>query len=223
MVLSNALLPCFPIIINVILYLVRHGEARLNSLGILHSRNYNDNPLTDRGRLEAAAAALLLRRMGIRGPVITSPLLRARQTANCIDHNYRVDERLREIDMGEWELKKISEVPFDNYRKDPVRHHPPGGESMESVVNRAMGFLNLVRGINEKSVIAVSHWHPIAAIVAIITGLPLSNIYKLRISTGSITAIDLDNDDVVFLNLSPLRVLRSLGFDDGEVIKECSG
>ncbi|WP_243680499.1 histidine phosphatase family protein [Vulcanisaeta souniana] len=59
--------------------------------------------------------------------------------------------------------------------------------------------------------IAVSHWHPIATIVALVTGgLPLSNIYKLRISTGSITAIDLDNDDVVFLNLSPLRVLRSL-------------
>ncbi len=40
------------VITNVILYLVRHGEAQLNALGILHSRNYNDNPLTDKGRLE---------------------------------------------------------------------------------------------------------------------------------------------------------------------------
>ncbi|ADN49724.1 histidine phosphatase family protein [Vulcanisaeta distributa] len=205
----------------MILYLVRHGEAQLNVLGILHSRNYNDNPLTDKGRLEAAAVALLLHRMGVHGPVFTSPLLRARQTADCIDRNYKVDERLREIDMGEWELKKISEIPFDNYRKDPVRYHPPGGESMESVVNRVMDFLNFVRGINEKSVIAVSHWHPIATVVALVTGLPLSNIYKLRISTGSITAIDLDNDDVLFLNLSPLRVLRSLGLSDDGIMKEC--
>ncbi|WP_243680500.1 histidine phosphatase family protein [Vulcanisaeta souniana] len=135
----------------MILYLVRHGEAQLNVLGMLHSRNYENNPLTDKGRLEVAAAALLLRRMGVHGPVFASPLLRARQTADCIDRNYKVDERLREIDMGEWELKKISEVPFDNYRKDPVRYHPPGGESMESVVNRAVDFLNFVKGVNEKS------------------------------------------------------------------------
>mgnify|MGYP001770644572 FL=1 len=206
----------------MILYLIRHGEAQLNALGILHSRNYDDNPLTDKGRLEAAAVALLLRRMDVHGPVFTSPLLRARQTANCVDRNYRVDDRLREIDMGEWELRKISEVPFDNYRRDPVRYYPPGGESMESVVGRVTDFLNFIRSINEKSVIAVSHWHPIATIVALITGLPLSNIYRLRIGTGSITAIDLSNEDVVFLNLSPLRVLRSLGFSDEEIISGCS-
>jgi len=206
----------------VILYLVRHGEAQLNALGILHSRNYNDNPLTDRGRLEAAAAALLLHRMGVNGTVFTSPLLRARQTAGCISPNYKVDDRLREIDMGEWELKKISELPFDNYRKDPVRHHPPGGESMDSVMSRIDDFLEFVRSINEKAVIAVSHWHPIATAVALITGLPLSNIYKLRISTGSITAIDLESNDLLLLNLSPLRVLRSLGFSDSEIMMECS-
>mgnify|MGYP001772580757 CR=1 FL=1 len=205
----------------MILYLIRHGEAQLNALGILHSRNYNDNPLTDKGRIEAAAAALLLRRMGVDGPVFTSPLLRARQTAECISPNYRVDDRLREIDMGEWELKRISEVPFDNYVKDPVNYHPPGGETMESVVNRITEFLNFVKELNERSVIAVSHWHPIATAVALIAGLPLSNIYKLRIGTGSITAIDLSRGDVVFLNLSPLRVLRSLGLSDKEILSGC--
>ncbi len=89
---SNALLPSTSVVTNVILYLVRHGEAQLNALGILHSRNYDDNPLTDRGKLEAAAAALFLHRMGAGGPVFTSPLLRARQTANCINRNYRVDD-----------------------------------------------------------------------------------------------------------------------------------
>ncbi len=207
----------------MILYLVRHGEAQLNALGILHSRNYNDNPLTDKGRLEAAAAALLLHRMGVHGPVFTSPLLRARQTANCIDHNYKVDERLREIDMGEWELKKISEVPFNEYVKDPpVKYHPPGGEPMESVANRVRDFLNFVKNINEKYVIAVSHWHLITTFVALITGLPLSNIYKLHIDTGSITAINLEHNYVLFINLSPLRILRSLGFSDNEIIKECN-
>lgn len=68
--------------------------------------------------------------------------------------------------MGEWELKRISEVPFDDYRRDPVKYHPPGGESMESVVNRVMDFLNFVKSINERSVIAVSHWHPPIATIA---------------------------------------------------------
>ncbi len=219
---GNALL-LHPMVIDVILYLVRHGEAQFNALRILHSRNYDDNPLTDRGRLEAAAAALLLRRMGVKGPVFTSPLLRARQTAGCIDPNYRVDDRLREVDMGEWELKRIDEVPFDNYRMDPVKYHPPGGETMKSVVNRVTEFLTHVRSLGEKSVITVSHWHPIATAVALVIGLPLSNIYRLRIDTGSITAIDLSNNDVVFLNLSPLRVLRSLGLSDNELLSGCGG
>lgn len=166
---------------------------------------------------------MLLRKLGVHGPVFTSPLLRARQTAGCIDPNYRVDERLREIDMGEWELKKISEIPFNDYVKDPIKHHPPGGETMESVVNRVMDFLNFIKGINEKHVIAVSHWHPITTIVALITGLPLSNIYRLHLDTGSVTAINLDHNYVVFINLSPpLRILRSLGFSDNEIMNVCN-
>ncbi len=205
----------------MIIYFIRHGESLLNTVGILHSRNYEDNPLTERGRLEAAAAALLLRKMGVEGPVFSSPLLRARQTAHCIDPNFRVDDRLREIDMGEWELRRIDEVPFENYVRDPVRYSPPGGETMDSVVRRMTDFINYVRGLGHKAVIAVSHWHPITTAVALVIGLPLSNIYRLRIGTGSVTAVDLERNDLVFLNLSPIRVLRSLGVRDEEVLRVC--
>jgi broad specificity phosphatase PhoE len=206
----------------VIIYLIRHGEAELNVKEILHSRNYNDNPLTEKGKLEAAAAALFLRKMGIEGPVFSSPLLRARQVAECIARGFRVDDRLRELDMGEWELKRISEIPFSNYLRDPVKYPPPGGESMDSVVKRMSDFIEYVRGLGVRHVIAVSHWHPIATAVALVIGLPLSNIYKLRIGTGSITAINLDLGQLLYLNLSPLIVLRSLGFSDEEILRGCN-
>jgi len=205
----------------VIIYFIRHGEAQLNAMNILHSRSYEDNPLTGKGRLEAAAAAFLLSRLGVKGPVFSSPLLRARQTAQCIDPNFKVDERLREIDMGDWELKKISEIPFNNYLRDPVKYYPPNGETMESVVKRMGDFIEFAKSLNARVVIAVSHWHPIATAVALITGLPLSNIYRIRIGTGSITAIDLDINDLLFSNLSPLRILRSLGFKDEDIMSYC--
>jgi len=206
----------------VIIYFVRHGESQLNAVNVLHSRNYEDNPLTDKGRLEAAAAAFLLRRMGVKGPVFSSPLLRARQTARCIDPDFKVDHRLREIDMGEWELRRIEEIPFGNYLRDPVMHSPPGGEDMGSVAERMLDFINYARGLGARAVVAVSHWHPIATAIALIIGLPLSNIYKIRIGTGSITAIDLEIGDLLFSNLSPIRILRSLGFRDEEILAECN-
>ncbi len=204
------------------MYFVRHGEAELNVKGILQSRDYDTNPLTPRGRLEAAAATLLLRRLGVDGYVFTSPLRRARETAMCISAEARVDERLREVDMGEWELRSIHEVPFDKYRLDPVSHGPPGGESMDSVVRRVRDFMDFAKSLNTKAVIAVSHWHPIATALALVMGLPLSRIYRIRISTGSISAVDLGEDEVLFINLSPLRVLRGLGFNDAEIMRACA-
>jgi broad specificity phosphatase PhoE len=85
-----------------------------------------------------------------------------------------------------------------------------------------LDFINYARGLGARAVVAVSHWHPIATAIALIIGLPLSNIYKIRIGTGSITAIDLEIGDLLFSNLSPIRILRSLGFRDEEILAECN-
>lgn len=65
------------------LYLVRHGIATEKIGGEV--RNDMQRPLTDGGRAETKAVALGLKRLGIAPDVIlTSPLVRARQTAEIL-------------------------------------------------------------------------------------------------------------------------------------------
>jgi hypothetical protein len=64
-----------------VVYLVRHGRTALNAGGLLRGRS--DPALDEVGCGEAAALGGLLRDVELAG-VVTSPLLRARQTAEAI-------------------------------------------------------------------------------------------------------------------------------------------
>ena len=78
------------------LYFLRHGEAEPPALG----GTDDARQLTERGRQDARLVAQALRRAGARPEVIlTSPLLRARQTGEALEEVFgvsaRVEERLR--------------------------------------------------------------------------------------------------------------------------------
>src|SRR5438270_599571 len=64
---------------DLMLVLVRHGQTAVNAGGRLQGRI--DAPLTDVGRSQAAAAAAAVLAVATPARVITSPLLRARETA----------------------------------------------------------------------------------------------------------------------------------------------
>jgi phosphohistidine phosphatase len=61
----------------VILYLMRHGPAAQSS----PDGSDASRPLSDKGREQTAAAARGLKRLGISCEIVSSPLLRATQTA----------------------------------------------------------------------------------------------------------------------------------------------
>ena len=86
------------------LYFVRHGETEYTRRGLL--QGWLDIPLNDRGREQAAAAAARLVELGA-VEVISSPLARARETAEIIaaalGARVRVVEPLKERGWGELE------------------------------------------------------------------------------------------------------------------------
>lgn len=94
---------------GVRLLLVRHGQTDWNVEG--RYQGQADPPLNARGRVQAHAAAAALRNWKIVA-IYTSPLLRARQTAEAISQTtglrIRLEPRLMEIHQGEresiWEL-----------------------------------------------------------------------------------------------------------------------
>ena len=88
------------------LILVRHGRTAANAAGQLQGRL--DQPLDDLGERQALAVAA---HVGAVDEVISSPLLRARQTAEAFGRPVNVDERWIEIAYGKYEGMPHGDVP----------------------------------------------------------------------------------------------------------------
>jgi len=185
------------------LVLVRHGEATANASGLLLGRT--DAPLTALGRRQAAALARHL------GPVIrlvSSPLSRARDTAEALglEVPVEVDERWVEVDYGEHEGRPLGDVPAEvwrRWRSDPG-YRPAGGESLGAVAERVREacvelFAEPGRGAraHDGDVVVVSHVSPIKAAVAWALGTQGGLDWRLRLSTGSISTIEWGTDGPV--------------------------
>ena len=139
----------------------RHGETPPNRAGLLLGRS--DAALTDKGRAQAERLAAALSGLDV-ARVLTSPLRRACDTAAPIaaacGRSVEADDRLIEIDYGEWEGR-----PFTDLDPDVVAHWrrdggfaPPGGESLEVVAGRVASFCD--EWLDDRLVVAVSHVSP---------------------------------------------------------------
>ncbi len=115
--------------------LVRHGETALNADGRLRGRLGPD--LNDAGRREVIALAHALSAYDVR-TVYTSPLLRARRTAQAIADacgaSIEIDERLNDRDYGQWAGQRKEDVLSRWGSIDAA----PGVEPASDVVARAM-------------------------------------------------------------------------------------
>jgi phosphohistidine phosphatase len=75
------------------LYLVRHATATERVGGAI--RTDADRPLIDEGRKEAQIVAQAIRKMGVKGDAfVTSPLVRARQTAEIFSEVFGGKDKL---------------------------------------------------------------------------------------------------------------------------------
>jgi ribonuclease H / adenosylcobalamin/alpha-ribazole phosphatase len=177
-----------------VIVLVRHGQTDPNRAGQLLGRA--DPPLNDRGREQADTLATLLEHGPAPHLVLTSPLRRAAETAARIGDAtgapVRVDERLIELDYGEWDERPLRDIPADvaaRWRSDPT-FAAPGGESLADLRTRivpcAESLLDLTR---DGVIVAVSHVSPIKAIICWALDLDDSYAWRLRLDVASISRL----------------------------------
>jgi broad specificity phosphatase PhoE len=176
-----------------VLILVRHGRTASNAAGRLLGRD--DPPLDDVGVEQAAAVA---RRLGLLDPttrVITSPLRRARATADVIAGEaatVEVDQRWIELDYGTFEGTPLHDVGSDiwaRWRADPD-FTPPGGESLRSVRARVEeACAELMVEAAQRDVIVVSHVSPIKAAVVSALGVGDEVTWRMFVAPCSVTRI----------------------------------
>jgi probable phosphoglycerate mutase len=182
---------------------VRHGQTASNRGGQLQGRF--DAPLTEEGAAQAArVAAALEPEAPVR--ILTSPLVRARATAEAIaarvGAEIEVDDRLIELDYGEWDQRLLTDVAtevWQEWRSTPS-FAPPGGESLEAVTARIVDFCaSRISEWRDDLIVAVSHVSPIKAAVCWALGVDERLTWRMQLGLASITRIGCGRGDVPHL------------------------
>ncbi len=171
------------------LVLLRHGQTEWNAGSRMQGQL--DTDLTDLGRNQAAAAAEVLAK---RQPVaiVSSDLRRALDTATALGDRagvpVRVDQRLRETHLGDWQglthLEVDERAPGARLAwRDDARWAPHGGESRVDVAARSVPLVDELlvaesdwgAGGSDRPVVLVAHGGLIAALTGALLDLPVDN------------------------------------------------
>ena len=131
------------------LYFIRHAESEANEKRILASRL--PFPLTDAGIEDARRIAQEFKTMVSLDRIVTSPLLRARQTADAFRDAFGLepeeDGRLAEQHLGKFSGLSYDEVKaLPDYESDVMARWDwvpdGGGESYAMIADRVIDFLS---------------------------------------------------------------------------------
>ena len=177
------------------LVMLRHGQTEYSAQRRYSGRG--DLPLTELGERQAAAAAARLSRMDGVAAVVSSPLLRARQTAqpvaDALDVPLSVHEGLVETDFGAWEGLTFAEAR----QRDPDLHArwitdtsvaAPGGESMDAVHRRVRRVRDqLITKHANATLVVVTHVTPVKALLRMALDAGPALLHRLHLDLASLS------------------------------------
>ncbi|MCL3782080.1 alpha-ribazole phosphatase [Prolixibacteraceae bacterium JC049] len=131
--------------------------------------------------------------------VISSPLIRCKKLAKAIFpfRPIEKDSRLKEMDFGEWEMKKWAAIDQDVLKEwgdNFVADKPHGGESFQDLYDRVSDFWNSLDH-SSKDYAIVTHSGVIRCILAQLLGIPLSKAFVLKIAYAEVIKIEALGDD----------------------------
>lgn len=169
------------------LFVVRHGRTEANASGLLLGRA--DPVLDDVGHRQASEIAAVIPN-GAR--LVSSPLRRCTETAAAIGDEVETDERLLELNYGEFDLRPLAEIPAETWarwRADPD-FRPPDGESLRELATRiGAAFSELAASAIDGDVVVVTHVSPIKAALAWALGVGIEISWRSYVAQASITRI----------------------------------
>ncbi|MDQ3979644.1 MAG: histidine phosphatase family protein, partial [Actinomycetota bacterium] len=176
-----------PPTVTGVLILVRHGQTTANVEGRISGRA--EVSLTELGRRQAVAVAAAVETPA---KVISSPLSRARLTAEAFGLPVETDERWVELDYGELEGLPVADVPPDAWasKHEEGGFVPPGGEPLLALGQRVRSACeDLVAEATASTVVVVTHVSPIKAAVAWALGVGDEVAWRLFVADASVCRI----------------------------------
>ncbi|GAA1364028.1 bifunctional RNase H/acid phosphatase [Streptomyces beijiangensis] len=192
--------------------LLRHGETALTPEKRFSGSGGSDPMLSAAGRVQAERAAKSLSARGTIQAVVSSPLMRCRETADVVAASLglpvTVEEGLRETDFGAWEGLTFGEVreryadDLDAWLTSPKATPTGGGESFATVARRVSTARDkLVARYQGKTVLLVTHVTPIKTLVRLALGAPPESLFRMELSAASVSAVAYYTDGNASLRL----------------------
>lgn len=191
-------------------YTMRHSESEKNIKNIATNNPNAPFHLTEKGKEQARTAARSLK--GGIDLIITSPVLRAKETAELVRNELNlpesvviVDEAIRETEHGVLEGKTVDEY-LAQYPVDinQFENAPEGGENWTQIRKRMGAFLyGLEEKYQHKRILIISHGYPLEFLNALPDGYSKDRFMELWDNyypcTGDVRKIDFvpipHNDD----------------------------
>lgn len=196
--------------------LLRHARSTANTAGVLAGRTPGVN-LDDHGRGQADGVAGRLADLPV-SRIVSSPLDRCRQTvgplAQRLGLSVDVDERLAEVDYGDWSGRALKDLVSEPLWR-VVQAHPsaagfPGGETLAGMSGRAVAAVRDAvaaaaiphppapqagsdvappRPAAPPIVLVCSHGDVLKAILADALGLHLDQFQRIVVAPASLSVI----------------------------------
>lgn len=186
------------------LWLIRHGRV----VGDAHRRflGRTDLPMSGQGEAEIAAVAARLAAEPL-DLILASDLARSRRTAEILAAGravpIRVEPALREIDMGDWEMRERDEIARlepEAWRArggDIARFRPPGGESFADVAARLAPLVATLRADGAPDHVAVTgHAGVDRVLLTLLLDLPLDRLFAFAEPHGAVHRLDVEGHGI---------------------------
>ena len=179
--------------------LARHGATALSLEKRFSGRGGFDAPLSPLGEAQAAALATELVVRGGFDRIVSSPLLRTRQTAqfaaDALGLPVEVEDGFAECAFGEWDGHTFAEVrerwpeQLEEWLMS-TEVAPPGGESFIACQRRVLAARErTVQRCAGERVLVVAHVTPIKILVSEAVGAPLTSLFRMELPPCSLSSL----------------------------------
>lgn len=177
---------------------MRHAQAKNNVERVLAGRS-DGIPLTDLGLQQAEKIANFLEPLKI-SAIYSSPIERALHTtkivSNKLNLEYKIDNRLTEIEMGSFSgmlyeemFAKHGNIFLKFYQDNPLIEKN-GVETFSNVKKRVLDMVNhCSQKHDNENILLVTHMDPIKAMVSTVLQLKPESLYELIIRNASLTIV----------------------------------
>jgi len=178
------------------LLFIRHGESLLNRERCVQGQL--DSSLTERGIKQALSLLPELKNIKVE-TLISSPLLRAKETATIIAKELKIkgliENKIKELFMGEWEGKPFQELIdeekeiFQSFINRPADTKIPGAEKIHLFKKRITEWLDNMLLMEKNTHIIVTHAGVINIILCEVLGQDMNSLWNFKNDNCSICEI----------------------------------